>query len=80
MEDEKKRLESPESRDTGTSSKYSKYMQVFSARRHNPEAMAESKKAAVNLVARQYLSEKYKKIFDVESTEFNTKKKTTIIF
>ena len=57
---EKQRLVNPDpkSRDSMKSSKHDKFIHLFYTLRHNPEAMAESKKAAVSLVARQYLSEK----------------------
>ena len=39
--------------------KYNKYYSHrFTSQRHNPEAIAQSKEAAVYLVARQYLSDK----------------------
>lgn len=55
---EKAEIDRSNPQESGQSHKAYKYFQSFTRNRHNPEAMAESKEASIEMVARQFLSDK----------------------
>ncbi len=58
LEEDKKRRENPDANRDAQPKPSVSYSHPFSIKEHNPEAIAQSKEAAVVMVARQHLSKK----------------------